>query len=356
MTDAITTAPFRGHSTGSVPQARASGTPVPDRTAGNDMVWLAASLQCAEQCAADGEAFLEHQDRMKRDAMRYQTEAGNLRASLHDPGTPPHVLEMASRMDALSRRQLEKTSEGNQDVLSAIRRAGQSTNTLIAMLKMVSSPEKSLSGVDDIAPRWHSEFFDKLIEGADDLYDDWIKKYEEALKKFIEFFDEFSKILREKYIVGGDEKEIKLHFYALYTGLEALMAKYGSPDNGLAHFSTEAEAKAFIDKLGLSGMTVKQAADGSYAVMVDIGPVQQLYASLEGKNEHGIFEVSWNISKYNAWVSSKDSIVEQLRHASQVLGEKYSRNLQIYDSVIKAISSTIDSINEADKAYIHNLL
>jgi type III secretion system IpaD/SipD/SspD family effector len=352
MTEAIATQALRGHYAGSVPQARAGGTSVPDSTAGSDIVWLTASLQCAEQCAADGEVFLERQDRMKRDASRYQRETDNLRSLLHDNDGSPQDLKVTNRLDALARTQNEKTSEDNRVLLSVMRRGGQSKMALTTILDRLIRMEKSPRGLDDIAPRWHSEFFDQLIGDAENLQDDWISKYEDALKKYIEFFDAFSEALRQNYIEGGDEKNIRVDFTKLRAKLEELAAKFRDPETGgLASFATKQEAEAFIAKLGLEGMHVQQKADGSFAVMVNLGPLEELWVSTFGDGP-----MDWNISKYNAWVSSKDSIVEQHRHVSQVLGEKYSRNLQIYDSVIKALSSTIESINEADKTYIHNLL
>jgi hypothetical protein len=354
MTEAITTPALRGHYTGSVPQVRTTGTAAPDGTFGDDIVWLTASLQCAEQCAANGEAFLEHQDKMKRDARRYQTETDNLRSSLQDSSRSPQDPKVAISLDALLRLQSEQTSEDIRISLSLMKRGGQSRLALTAMLDRVIQMEKSPRGADDIAPRWHSDFFDQLIEDAGKLEGDWIKKYEEALKKYMEFFDEFSKALLTKYIFEWDQdKQLQdVDFTWLREKLNALKDTFSNPETGaLASFATEEEAKAFIEKLGLDGLTVRQKQDGSYAVMPNLGPVEELLNST-GKDGTQL----WNISLFNAWVSGKDSIVERLRHASQVLGEKYSRNLQIYDNVIKALSSTIDAINEVDKLYSQNLL
>ncbi|MNW17189.1 Cell invasion protein SipD [compost metagenome] len=57
---------------------------------------------------------------------------------------------------------------------------------------------------------------------------------------------------------------------------------------------------------------------------------------------------------YNAWVTQKDSNVEQIKYVSKVLGEKLNEMTQKYDNIVKILSSTIDRMTEANKAYVQN--
>ena len=88
-------------------------------------------------------------------------------------------------------------------------------------------------------------------------------------------------------------------------------------------------------------------ADG-YVVTLDTGPVSKLIDSMPASR------TTWDMARYNAWLSGKDSYTEQLQHVSKVLGEKYSRNLQLLDTLFKALSSSIDSIGEADRTFVNN--
>jgi type III secretion system IpaD/SipD/SspD family effector len=200
----------------------------------------------------------------------------------------------------------------------------------------------------------HREFFDRLAEAMKDLDKNWLSNYENALAKYIDFFSEFNTIMADlqKYIkASSDGQKVEIDFTNVGRGLLALKLKYSRTDNALASFPTEAEAKKFIDDLGLSGLSiVRSPDDGQYKVMIDMSPLNSLIDSMGSP----LGKVNWDMARYNAWLSGKDSYTEQLQHVSKVLGEKYSRNLQLLDTLIKVLSSSIDSMGEADRTFVNN--
>lgn len=196
----------------------------------------------------------------------------------------------------------------------------------------------------------HREFFDRLAESMRDLDENWLANYEDALARYIEFFTEFNNIMAElqAHIKASDDgQKVEVDLGSLRDRLAALVSEYSRPDRGLAYFSSQAEAQKFIDDLGLAGLGLTQTADG-YMVTLDTGPVSDLINSMPAS------KTTWDMARYNAWLSGKDSYTEQLQHVSKVLGEKYSRNLQLLDTLIKVLSSSIDSMGEADRTFANN--
>ncbi|WP_445147348.1 IpaD/SipD/SspD family type III secretion system needle tip protein [Dyella sp. Tek66A03] len=298
---------------------------------GAELAWLQMALECAEQSSAQSE-------------------------------------DIRRRYDEQQRRSADAASKGRQrpsalgEFAPALLRSSQSSAGLSGVLRgliaQADTSEQKLSGID-IAPssdqvslRYsHSDFYSDLIDAIDYLDSEWLSKYSDALAQYIEFFREFSNImaLLKDAIEASGDNDVNVNFSEMSNRLKSLIDNYSQASEGLGSFPSQAAADAFIRDLGLSGLTVERALDGSYAVMIDLQPVQDLRKSMPESPS------KWDMAKYNAWLSSKDTYTEQLQHVSQVLGEKYSRNTQLFDTLIKVLSSTIESISEADKAFINNL-
>lgn len=196
----------------------------------------------------------------------------------------------------------------------------------------------------------HRDFFDGLAEAMRDLDENWLANYEDALARYIDFFTEFNRIMADlqAHIKASDDgQKVEVNLGSLRSRLDALVREYSNTNRGLAYFSSQADAQKFIDDLGLTGLSLRPTADG-YVVTLDTGPVSKLIDSMPASR------TTWDMARYNAWLSGKDSYTEQLQHVSKVLGEKYSRNLQLLDTLFKALSSSIDSIGEADRTFVNN--
>jgi len=204
----------------------------------------------------------------------------------------------------------------------------------------------------------HGEFFAQIGELLGVLKNEWLSKYQDALAKFLDFYKEFSDIMEQlKVKADGDKGDVLIGFGIVRKALDDLMKKYGLPENALASFSSKAAAQSFKDSLGLPGLAVHEADDGSFKVMMDLSAVEQLHDSMPSNPWPGIgddWSIVWDSARYNAWVSSKDSNMEQIKHVSKVLGEKLNEMTQKYDNIVKILSSSIDKMSEANKAYVHN--
>lgn len=196
----------------------------------------------------------------------------------------------------------------------------------------------------------HSEFYEQIGLLLAALKENWLSKYQDAMKTFLAFYEEFQDILEKLKVEGvGDKGDVKIYAKVVKDELTGLMQKYGMDKNALASFSTEAQAQAFVDNMGLPGLKATPGPDGTYVVKIDVGAVEAIRDSLPD-SESG---ATWDSAKYNAWVSNKDSNVEQIKHMSKVLGEKLSETTQQFDNIVKILSSTIDKITDADMTFVN---
>ncbi|WP_282296418.1 IpaD/SipD/SspD family type III secretion system needle tip protein [Stenotrophomonas sp. PS02289] len=197
----------------------------------------------------------------------------------------------------------------------------------------------------------HSEFYDQIATLLSALKQNWLSKYQDAMKKFLEFYKEFSDALENLKPEGsGDKGDVKINFQTLYDKLQEILVKYGNQENALGSFPTKAAAQAFIDSLGLPGLEPVLGADGEFKVMINLTDVKAISESTDKGAT-----VTWDSAKYNAWVSAKDGNVEQIKHVSKVLGEKLSETTQQFDNIVKILSSTIDKITDADMSFVNGL-
>ncbi|HIE5094891.1 TPA: IpaD/SipD/SspD family type III secretion system needle tip protein [Stenotrophomonas maltophilia] len=200
----------------------------------------------------------------------------------------------------------------------------------------------------------HSDFYKQIGELLGLLQAEWLSKYQDAMATYLEFYKELTAAM-EKIKVGarGDKGDVNVDFADAEKRLKELLKQYGPPDKDgvggespLASFKTMEEAEAFIASIGLPGLTAAKQADGSIAVYMDVSGVDSLTKLGGGPMD---------AAKYNAWVSNKDSSLEQIKNASKVLGEKLGEMTQKFDNIVKILSATIDKITEADMGFVRAL-
>lgn len=200
----------------------------------------------------------------------------------------------------------------------------------------------------------HADFYKQIAAMLGLLQTEWLSKYQDALAKYLEFYTELGDAMEMIKVVGsGDKGDVRIDSSAARAKLEELKEKYGLDANALASFGTREEAQAFIDSMGLPGLTLTPEdatpGDGTFRVIMDLTAVTDLLRDMPAS------QVTWDAARYNAWVSSKDSNMEQIKHVSKVLGEKLSEMTQKFDNIVKILSATIDKITEADMSFIHGL-
>jgi len=204
----------------------------------------------------------------------------------------------------------------------------------------------------------HADFFAQISALLEVLKTEWLSKYQDALSKFLEFYQEFSDIMEDlKPIASGDKGDVIIDFRQVFRDLKDLAGRYGLDENALASFSSEGAAQAFKDSLGLPGLDVSGPGEGGlYYVKMDLSAVEDIMASMMNPNfpVPPLNPTKLDSAAYNAWVLAKDSNMEQIKHVSKVLGEKLNEMTQKYDNIVKILSSSIEKMSEANNAYVHN--
>lgn len=291
--------------------------------------------------------------------------------------TTVESLNDAVAMEELKRRQ-QKESELVAGLRHALHGASRTQDDMVraigflmpkilieeedsAGLPGFQSPMKNPADLDMSGLIWnsHADFFEQISALLGVLQTEWLSKYQDALAKFLEFYKEFSDIMEKIYpSASGDKGDVHVDFNVPHGELKALIEEYGLDTNSLADFGSQAAADAFKESLGLPGLTVTgPGADGRWHVKMDLSAAKDLKKSME----HGFIPgnpnpggIVFDSAQYNAWVSAKDSNMEQIKHVSKVLGEKLNEMTQKYDNIVKILSSTIDKMSEANNSYVHN--
>lgn len=220
------------------------------------------------------------------------------------------------------------------------------------------SPMENPADMDTSGLVWnsHADFFAQISALLEVLKTEWLSKYQDSLAKFLEFYQEFSDIMEQiKPEASGDKGDVMIDFNKIAHALKDLMDKYSLDTNALASFPTQAAADAFVKSMGIP-LSITESTDGTFHVKMDLKAVKDLVDSMPHlENWPDLsFPVKWDSAKYNAWVSSKDSNMEQIKHVSKVLGEKLNEMTQKFDNIVKILSSSIDKMSEANNAYVHN--
>ncbi|OEZ01888.1 MULTISPECIES: IpaD/SipD/SspD family type III secretion system needle tip protein [Stenotrophomonas] len=223
------------------------------------------------------------------------------------------------------------------------------------------APMKNPADLDMSGLIWnsHADFFEQISALLGVLQTEWLSKYQDALAKFLEFYQKFSDIMEKIYpAADGDKGDVHIKFEQVHGELKRLAQEYGLDANSLADFPSEDAANAFKESLGLPGLTVTGPdADGRWHVKMDLSAVEDITKSMEIgwlPGRPSPFGVTMDSAMYNAWVSAKDSNMEQIKHVSKVLGEKLNEMTQKYDNIVKILSSSIDKMSEANNSYVHN--
>lgn len=213
------------------------------------------------------------------------------------------------------------------------------------------SPMQNPADLDMSGLIWnsHADFFAQISALLEVLKTEWLSKYQDAMSKFLDFYQRFSDIMEQiEFEASGDKGDVTADLGALKGLLKELMDDFKEFDNMLASFPNIGAAQAFIDSLGLPGLKPVQDGEGRVHVMMDLSAIEGIFDSMPKDR------FTWDSARYNSWLSAKDSNMEQIKHVSKVLGEKLNEMTQKFDNIVKILSSSIDKMSEANNAYVHN--
>lgn len=209
-------------------------------------------------------------------------------------------------------------------------------------------PDNVIKEADQRAGGSHSDFFKEIADLIAQLDAEWISKYSGLLAGYVEFYKELTDALNGlKDQLGKPDKDGNVHvdFTELRAKLDQMREAWG--DKGFGEvFSSEAAAQQFLDELGIPGLTIIALPDGGWQVSIDpalINSLQHVFNAIPGP---------LSASALNELMAQKEVMMERFNFINRAMPEKYQRQLQMWDSLVKILSSTIDAITEADRSFI----
>lgn len=228
---------------------------------------------------------------------------------------------------------------------------------LSELSKACKSPE--ITDAFDVGVKSSNDFFDKLLELIDLIKNGYLAGYEHIIAAYSDFFADFNKEITAKmkdWIEGAnDGKEVQLNARAIRLALQGLIEKYSKapagvlfPAPGMEGASKE-EAEKWRLALGLPASCLKDNGDGTFSVMMDLGPLIIMSNSLPWFSDW----VTWDTSKFQAWQTGFNAQEERLKNMLQSFTQKYSNANSYHDNFNKTLSSHLNQYSDMLKAMLN---
>jgi len=196
-------------------------------------------------------------------------------------------------------------------------------------------------------------FFDQLIELIDLIGDGYLSVHQNIVRKYSAFFDTFnSKItskLQQWMTAVNEGKDIELDVAELKKALQELMADL----DGVLFNGSKADAKNWCEALGLPATSLKENADGTWSVMIDLSPLEQMIDDLDKFDLDDQGKVVLDSASFQAWQSGFNAQTDRLKNKLQEFTQKYSSANSTYDNFIKVLSNHINQFADMLKAMAH---
>jgi len=205
-----------------------------------------------------------------------------------------------------------------------------------------------------------NDFFEKLLELIALIKNGYLAGYEHIIAAYGDFFTDFTEQITAKlqeWISGAnDGKDVKLDAQKMRLALDSLLQKYSHPNPASVLFpkpgqggASKEEAEKWQKALGLPGSCLKRNADGTWCVVMDIGPLQAMRASIPQSG--GV--VTWDTAKYSAWRTGFDAQAEQMKNMLQSFTQKYSNANSYHDNFNKTLSSHLNQFADMLKSMLN---
>lgn len=247
--------------------------------------------------------------------------------------------DRAADSDLLARRQAaelaytyvlvnEENEAQLEDPAFAARLAGQMVDTLSTN----GSSNDMLEEMQDLMERLQKE---------------WLDRYSEILSKYVALFDKITTALNKlkDAITGTDDKG---NFTVNFNSLLLELGKISEMGLG-GGFDSRADAEAFLKELGVEWLSIESVAGGTYQLRLKHEFMSDLTNLFAGRPS------TMTPTEYNTLITAKDNIMERLMHINRVLPDKNQRKLQLWDTLVKTFSGTVESISEVNKSVVGNV-
>lgn len=204
------------------------------------------------------------------------------------------------------------------------------------------------------------DFFDKLLQLIGLIKNDYLAGYQHVIDAFTRFFADFNQAITAKlkdWIEGGkDGKEVKLNVGQLRAALQALVRKFSPPNSAGVLFpapgmegASRAQAEKWRLALGLPADSLKQNANGSFSVVMDLSPLRTMLSQLPAKGD----SVTWDTARFQSWQTGFNAQEERLKNMLQSFTQKYSNANGYHDNFNKILSSHLSQYADMLRAMLN---
>lgn len=247
-------------------------------------------------------------------------------------------------IDALRHSPWSALADADPDDAQAQRTVQEARQLLKALL-----PADVRALAEQGADGSHREFFEAISEVIGRLDGELKSRYSDLLAGYVKFYKELTNILADiKDQLGKPDSDgmVNVDFTKLREKLTRLKDTWAVKGFG-AVFSSRAEAEKLLAELGIEGLAVVRLPDGGgWQVGIDtdlIDSLQHVFPLNKGPI---------STSALNELLQQKETMMERFNFINRALPEKYQRRLQMWDALVKLLSSTIDTVTEADRSVI----
>jgi len=231
-------------------------------------------------------------------------------------------------------------------------------NRIIGEFEQMPVPPE-IANSFDAAVNSSSEFFDKLLELIDLIKNGYLAGYEHIISAYSSFFSDFNTEITARlkdWIVGVDDgKKVRINLGELRRALDSLIAKYSHPNPASVLFpepgkggATREEAENWRKALGLPADCLKQNADGTYCVVMDLGPLHTMRHSVATGET-----AEWDTARFQAWQTGFNAQEERMKNTLQSFTQKYSNANSYHDNFNKTLSSHLNQFADMLKAMLN---
>ncbi len=208
-------------------------------------------------------------------------------------------------------------------------------------------------GADDSrAQASSSDFLARIFQLMKDLDTQWLSRFSDILQNYVSFFNKLTDAMALlSGAIKGTEKDGKLtvDFSDLRKALEKLCEEVRNGPGLGGNFKDKAEAEAFLKELGLEDLMVRENADKSIELVINPDRITAIIEQFPPK------KTSITPSTYTEIIGAKDNMMERFNHINRVLPEKYQRQLQMFDTLMKTLSGTSESMADTTKLILQNM-
>lgn len=197
-----------------------------------------------------------------------------------------------------------------------------------------------------------NDFLARIFQLMRDLNTQWLSRFSDILQNYVAFFNKLTDamaLLSDAIKDTNNDGKLVVDFSSLRTALNTLFEELKAGPGLGGNFKDKPEAEAFLKELGLEDLMPREKPDGSFELMINPDRISALMEQFPAGQK------TIGASHYNEIIGAKDNLMERFNHINRVLPEKYQRQLQMFDTLMKTLSGTSESMADTNKLIMQNL-